>query len=62
MRCNVLIIQAQTIAVVFPCEIPQDKLITLELSYSQSVKKGGWSSWVPGQPLGVKSLLAKLPG
>ena len=48
--------------VIFPCELPQDKLITLELAYDQSLRKSSWASWVPTQPLGLKTLQVKLPG
>jgi hypothetical protein len=51
--------KVQTVVVIFPCDIPQDRLITLDLSYRS--RKSDWKLWVPAQPLGPKTLHAKFP-
>jgi hypothetical protein len=58
--------KAQMVVVVFPCDIPQDELVTLELSYCQQQQPSRrspahWRSRIPGKPLGPNSLLAIIP-
>ncbi|CAI8023096.1 hypothetical protein GBAR_LOCUS13527 [Geodia barretti] len=52
----------QTVVVIFPCDLPQHQLVTLELCCTgQSSGKRPSPAWVPAQLLGSNVLRANLP-